>query len=159
MNAAGFFDGNVHLRLSERVLRHKYRQTYDGAASEVDDVVDGNHLQVQHQLFRPLDGPWQDKSGADITGLLYEKKRKDKEEGGRWGDGMAAHGLGLCLVLFSVCKHTQAQSQWKLMCSKDHEVRLEIVETKITQESSCTTSCFHFITMNRYTLYSTVSVI
>lgn len=32
--------------LSEGVLRHKYNQPDDGAASEVDDVVDRDHLQV-----------------------------------------------------------------------------------------------------------------
>lgn len=85
MNAAWLFGGDaVHSRPSERVLWYKYRQTYDGAASEVDDVVDGNHLQVQHHLLGPLDGPWQDKSGAHVTGLLCEKKRKDKE--GREGE-------------------------------------------------------------------------
>lgn len=47
MSAARFFWGDaVHLGRSERVLWDKYRQTYDGAASEVDDVVDGDHLQV-----------------------------------------------------------------------------------------------------------------
>ena len=60
----------VHLGHSERVLRYKYRQTYDGAASEVDDIVDSDHLQVKHDLPGPLDGPWQDKRGAHVAGLL-----------------------------------------------------------------------------------------
>lgn len=55
---------------SERMFRDKYRQPDDGAASEVDDVVDRDHLQVQHHMFRPFDWPCQDQSGAHITGLL-----------------------------------------------------------------------------------------
>lgn len=63
------------------MLWHKYRQTYDGAASEVDDVVDSDHLQVQHHLLRPFDRPWQDQGGTHITSLLQrrEENRKTSE--------------------------------------------------------------------------------
>lgn len=64
----------VHVGPSERVLRDKYRQAYDGAASEVDDVVDRDHLQVQHHLPRPPEGPRQDERGAHIAGLLRDKE-------------------------------------------------------------------------------------
>lgn len=60
---------------SERVLRYEYRQTNNGGASEVDDIVDGDHLQVQHHLLRASDGPRQDQCGTDIAGLL-ETERK-----------------------------------------------------------------------------------
>lgn len=57
-------------RASERVRGDKYRQPNDGAASEVDDVVDGDHLQVQHHLPRTPDGPGQHQCCAHIAGLL-----------------------------------------------------------------------------------------
>ena len=69
----------VHLGRSERVLRDKYRQTYDGAASEVDDVVDSDHLQVQHHLSGSLDGPWEDECGAHVTGLLRDEGETGEE--------------------------------------------------------------------------------
>lgn len=60
---------------SERVLGHEYRQPYDGAASEVDDVVDRDHLQVQHHLPGAFDGPGQDQRGAHVAGLLQRGRR------------------------------------------------------------------------------------
>lgn len=72
---------NVHSGGSERVLGDKYRQADDGAASEVDDVVDRDHLQVQHHLPRSLDGTRQDKCGAHIAGLLGDKEGRR----GMWG--------------------------------------------------------------------------
>lgn len=60
------------------MLWDKYRQTYDGAASEVDDVVDRDHLQVQHHLSGPLDWPGQDERGAHITGLLKDKEDRKR---------------------------------------------------------------------------------
>lgn len=56
---------------SVRMLRHVYRQPYDTAASEVDDVVNGYHLQIQDQLPGTLDGPRQDQSGTHVTGLPH----------------------------------------------------------------------------------------
>lgn len=71
----------VHSGASERVLWDKYRQADDGAASEVDDIVDCDHLQVQHHLPRSLDGTGQDKCGAHIAGLLGDKEGRR----GMWG--------------------------------------------------------------------------
>lgn len=59
------------------MLRDEYRQAYDGAAPEVDDVVDRDHLQVQHHLPGALEGPRQDQRGAHVAGLLRG------EDGGR----------------------------------------------------------------------------
>lgn len=55
------------------MLRYEYRQTNNGGASEVDDIVDGDHLQVQHHLLRASDGPRQDQCGTDIAGLSHVK--------------------------------------------------------------------------------------
>lgn len=95
---------------SERMLRHEYRQADDGAASEVDDVVDGDHLQVQHHLLRAADGPRQDQGGAHVTGLPHVKlspdvARLDLEdvEGAR----VASGGLHL----EDVCRHTAPRRQ------------------------------------------------
>lgn len=52
------------------MFRHVYRQADDGAASEVDDVVDRDHLQVQHQLAGAFDWPGEDQRGAHVAGLL-----------------------------------------------------------------------------------------
>lgn len=65
---------------SERVLGHEYRQPYDGAASEVDDVVDRDHLQVQHHLPGAFDGPGQDQRGAHVAGLLRGGGGEECEE-------------------------------------------------------------------------------
>lgn len=65
---------------SERMLRHVYRQPDDGASSEVDDVVDRDHLQVQHQHLRPFDGPRQDEGGAHVAGLLQREERGEECE-------------------------------------------------------------------------------
>ena len=65
------------------MLRHEYRQADDGAAPEVDDVVDSDHLQVQHHLLGPLDGPRQDQGGAHVAGLLRGRgggRREEDEE-------------------------------------------------------------------------------
>lgn len=68
---------------SERMFRHVYRQANDGAASEVDDVVDRDHLQVQHHLPGTCDWPGEDQRGADVAGLLCsgKKTKKKKKEG------------------------------------------------------------------------------
>ena len=65
------------------MLRHEDHQADDGAASEVDDVVDGDHLQIQHQLLGAFDRPGQDQGGAHVTGLLRyeeEEKRRERDE-------------------------------------------------------------------------------
>lgn len=95
---------------SERMLWHKYRQTDDGAASEVDDIVDGNHLQVQHDFFGPSNGPWQNQCGAHITGLPHVKLSplvtrlylEDVE-----GAGVACGGLHL----EDICRHAAPRGQ------------------------------------------------
>lgn len=111
MSAARLFGCDaVHSSRSERVLRDKYRQTYDGAASEVDDVVDRDHLQVQHHLPGPLDGPGQDQRGAHVTGLSHVKLSslvarlylEDVE-----GAGVARGGLHL----EDFCRHTAPRRQ------------------------------------------------
>lgn len=105
MQLDSLLGADVRLGRSERVLGDKYRQTYDGAASEVDDVVDRDHLQVQDQLSGPLDWPGQDQRGAHITGLPHVKLPsfvarlylEDVE-----GAGVARGGLHL----EDVCRHT-----------------------------------------------------
>ena len=58
------------------MLGDVYREPYDGAAAEVDDVVDGDHLQVQDDVLGALQGPGQDQRGADVTGLLRNTRRR-----------------------------------------------------------------------------------
>lgn len=67
------------------MFRHVYRQANDGAASEVDDVVDRDHLQVQHHLPGTCDWPGEDQRGADVAGLLYSRKKKEKKKKERKG--------------------------------------------------------------------------
>lgn len=50
---------------SERILGHVYPQSDHGAASEVDDSVDGDHLQVQLDVPRPFDGACHHQGGTD----------------------------------------------------------------------------------------------
>lgn len=52
------------------MLRDVYREPYDRAATEVDEIVDRDHLQVQDQFFGAPDGACQNQSGTDIAGLL-----------------------------------------------------------------------------------------
>lgn len=77
---------------SERVLGHEYRQAYDGAAPEVDDVVDRDHLQVQHHLLGPLDRPRQDERGAHVAGLLRDKEDRGETEGEECEEWRAGSG-------------------------------------------------------------------
>lgn len=51
-------------RGSERILRHIYPQSDHGAASEVDDSVDSDHLQVQLDVPRPFDGACHHQGGT-----------------------------------------------------------------------------------------------
>lgn len=87
------------------MFRHVYRQANDGAASEVDDVVDRDHLQVQHHLPGTCDWPGEDQRGADVAGLPHGKlsaivARLDLED--VEGAGVARGGLHL----EDVCRHT-----------------------------------------------------
>ena len=109
---------------SERMLWDKYRQTYDGAASEVDDVVDRDHLQVQDQLLGPLDWPGQDECGAHITGLLKDKEDRRRNVRNEVQETVVSASCtwwrksktlqGLCRIIYN--KQTKAQSQGELMC-------------------------------------------
>lgn len=56
---------------SEWILRHIYPQSDHRAASEVDDSVDGDHLQVQLDVPRPFDGACHHQSGTDRPCLLW----------------------------------------------------------------------------------------
>lgn len=56
---------------SERVLRHVYPQSDHGAASEVDDGVDGDHFQVQLYVPGPFDGACHHQGGTDGARLLW----------------------------------------------------------------------------------------
>lgn len=113
--SAAAFDARIALcsegfACSERVLRHEYRQPDDGASSEVDDVVDRDHLQVQHHLLRPLDRPRQDEGGAHVTGLPHVKlsssvARLDLED--VEGAGVTRGGLHL----EDVCRHSAPRRQ------------------------------------------------
>lgn len=58
-------------RGSERILRHIYPQSDHGAASEVDDSVDSDHLQVQLDVPRPFDGACHHQGGTDRPCLLW----------------------------------------------------------------------------------------
>lgn len=62
-------------RVSEGVFRNKYCEADDGAASEVDDVVDCHHFQVQDHRPRPFNWPSQDQRGANVAGLLLKRKK------------------------------------------------------------------------------------
>lgn len=64
------------------MLWDKYCQSYDGAASEVDDIVDCDHLQVQHHLPGSLDGTRQDECGTHVTGLLLLKEGRQRVRNG-----------------------------------------------------------------------------
>lgn len=142
MSAARFFWGDaVHLGRSERVLWDKYRQTYDGAASEVDDVVDGDHLQVQHHLSGALDGPWQDECGAHITGLLWDEEDRRGmwvERAGKHWNLTAAHdggnpGLQELLSYRSQPANTCTKSRRVNVFSTVREVRAGLVQTRTTE--------------------------
>lgn len=63
-------------RASEWMFRDKYCEADDGTASEVDDVVDCDHFQVQDDRPRSFDWPSQDQRSADIAGLLLRRKRE-----------------------------------------------------------------------------------
>lgn len=63
-------------RVSEGVFRDKYCEADDGTASEVDDVVDCDHFQVQDDRPRSSDWPSQDQCSADVAGLLLKRKRE-----------------------------------------------------------------------------------
>lgn len=63
-------------KVSEGVFRDEYCEADDRTASEVDDVVDRDHFQVQDHRPRPFDRPGQDQRSADIAGLLLRRKRE-----------------------------------------------------------------------------------
>lgn len=65
-------------RVSEGVFRDEYCKADDGTASEVDDVVDCDHFQVQDDRPGSFDWPSQDQRGTDVAGLLL-RKNKNKE--------------------------------------------------------------------------------
>ena len=68
-------------RGSERVLRHVYPQSDHRAASEVDDGVDSDHLQVQLYVPGPLDGACHHQGGTDGTRLLWTEASTLVREG------------------------------------------------------------------------------
>lgn len=63
-------------RVSEGVFRDEYCEADDGTASEVDDVVDCDHFQVQNDCPRSFDRPSQDQRSADVACLLLKRKRE-----------------------------------------------------------------------------------
>lgn len=66
---------------SERVLRHVYPQSDHRTASEVDDGVDSDHLQVQLYLPGPFDGACHHQGGTDGACLLRTEPRAFVREG------------------------------------------------------------------------------
>lgn len=60
-------------RVSEGVFRDEYCEADDGTASEVDDVVDCDHFQVQDDRPGSSDWPSQDQCSADVAGLPHVK--------------------------------------------------------------------------------------
>lgn len=89
-------------RGSERILRHIYPQSDHGAASEVDDSVDSDHLQVQLDVPRPFDGACHHQGGTDRPCLLWTQPgvlvRNDTilVEGMSGGSSLSKHAVLAC---------------------------------------------------------------
>lgn len=81
-------------RGSERILGHVYPQSDHGAASEVDDSVDGDHLQVQLDVPRPFDGACHHQGGTDRPCLLWTEPGAPVRNDTVLAEGMAG---GSCL--------------------------------------------------------------
>lgn len=58
---------------SERMLGDVYCESDDGAAAEVDEVVDRHHFQIQDDLFGSGERAGEDQRCTDIAGLPHVK--------------------------------------------------------------------------------------